>query len=194
MRVVVTNAKNGNQIFLTEGFEYVVYGILVTADETLFCVIDDYERWPRWYSSNRFNCIDKKIPNDWLFLFFDDKQYKRDGELRFVIGPNFIASNTESYDAFVSDEMTSRDVLWKYVESQIEVAFIDNTTALYVYDKRKMKIRMEKLSEGIIFDSDTIKSWLPPYQNKIVADLEKEQIQRLMSEYFDRHNIVYGWI
>ena len=65
---------------------------------------------------------------------------------------------------------------------------------MYGYGKLQMKIRMEKIPDGVILDSDTIQSWLPPYENEFLSDSEKELIQKLISGYFDKHNIVYGWI
>jgi len=78
--------------------------------------------------------------------------------------------------------------------TKVMVSLVDDSTALYVYGKRKMKISIEQLPDGVILDADTIKSWLPPYQDEMVSGTEKEYIQRLISEYFDKNNIVYGWI
>ena len=78
--------------------------------------------------------------------------------------------------------------------TSVEVSFIADVTALYTYGKHQMEIRIEKLSDGVVLDFDTIESWLPPYQEENISDSEKELIQKRISDYLDRQGIVYGWI
>jgi hypothetical protein len=194
MRVIAKKIQNKNQVFLTEGFEYIVYGILVLADEIKFCVLDDDADWPTWYPCTYFICVEFQVPADWVFLFFDKEQYKIDDRFKFVMGPAFVASSTEAYDAFVLDEMMSRDIFWKYIESQVKVLFMGENLAIYEYDKWRLYFRMEKLSEGVILDADTIVSWEPPHHTKTITDEEKNLIQKRISDCLDKKGIVYGWI
>ena len=188
---------------LTEGFEYAVYGVQCTNSGITFLILDDDLSFPIWCPSKDVICIDQKIPSDWVFhLHPFDSRSPHDWTLRlcgndffkFIMGPSFIAKNVDAYGELVEgyDEITTQ--FWKYVESQVEVSFIDEATALYVYDKRKMEIRIEKLSDGVILDADTIQTWLPPYQEENISDSEKELIQKRISDYLDRQGIVYGWI
>ena len=80
------------------------------------------------------------------------------------------------------------------VEVQEKVLLVDATTAIYVCGKRKMEFHMETYPEGMIFDIDTITSWLPPYDDKHLSDWKKKLIQKRISEYCEKRNIVYGWI
>ena len=75
-----------------------------------------------------------------------------------------------------------------------EVSFIDEVTALYVCDERKAQIQMKKYPDCVILDADTIKSWLPPYDEKYLSDWKKKLIQKRVSSYFDKKGIAYGWI
>ena len=88
----------------------------------------------------------------------------------------------------------SCDIFFEYVESMLNVSFVDDAVALYRHGNRQMKINTETLPDGIILYSNSIESWLPPYQEENISDSEKKLIQELISTYFDKHSIVYGWI
>jgi len=187
---------------ITIGFEYAVYAILGVNDSLEFLILDDINSYPVWVSSTHFDCIDTRIPNDWEFYLHEfNPNISRDWYLRqhndffkFIQGPKFLVSREEAYTELVEGYKEINDLFNKYIESQAEVSFIDDTTALYIYDKRKMKISMEKIPDGIILDSDAIQSWLPPYENELLSDSEKELIQKLISGYFEKKGIAYGWI
>ena len=104
-----------------------------------------------------------------------------------------IVFGTEIHSRIETDQK-SFDVFFEYVEPCLSISFPDDVTVLFVYGKRQIKIRVEKLPNGIILDANTIQSWLPPYEKEPISDSEKELVQKLISGYLEKHNTVYGWI
>jgi hypothetical protein len=80
------------------------------------------------------------------------------------------------------------------IKVQEKVLFVNETTALYVCGKRKIQIQMTKHPDYVILDTDTIKSWLPPYEDKYLSDWKKGLIQKRISNCLDKKGIVFGWI
>jgi hypothetical protein len=85
------------QVFLTPGREYAVHAIAVYQGLVLFQLTDDTwqeSRLPAWYPSWLFSLTDAAVAEDWVVGVFE-------AEPALVIGPEFVASDLESYEQMV---------------------------------------------------------------------------------------------
>jgi hypothetical protein len=82
------------QVFLTPGREYDVHAIAVFEGVVMFQVADDHwleSRFPAWYPAWFFDVVDPSLADDWIVGAFR-------AEPVLVIGPNFVASDLQSYE------------------------------------------------------------------------------------------------
>jgi hypothetical protein len=61
-----------------------------------------------------FDTIEAGLPADWICNTFSD------GPVQLVLGPEFIAKNTEAYNGMVDHEMAQVEAFWRRVEQQAQ--------------------------------------------------------------------------
>lgn len=90
--------------------EYEIYAISNWQGIFFYQIINDIN-YPEWVPTNIFFVSDKTIPNDWLCNMLS-------GDLRMIIGPEFIAKTEESYNSMVQLEPVSVKQFWERVKKK----------------------------------------------------------------------------
>jgi len=112
---VVARLNDQNQLKLTAKKEYEVYCISMWRGIIYFCVIND-TNMTLWTESKKFIVSDHSVKKDWIFT--EIKGEEGEGEVSFVLGPEFIAKNGASYNAFVDLESDQIYTFLKYIDKR----------------------------------------------------------------------------
>lgn len=99
-----------SQTFITPGRTYEVHAISCYQKVIFVLVHDDYEM-PAFIPRDLFEIISKVVPSDWICNIFTDHG------VDFVLGPEFIAKDIDSYNAVVDQEREQVARVWSYARA-----------------------------------------------------------------------------
>ena len=199
---IVALTSKSKYAYITEKREYPVYGLWCTNDGFSYLILDDKLSFPVWCPSTDAECSDPKVPDDWEFHMHEfnpripsnrDSPSKGKAFFQFLMGPRFLSVHDGAYSDLVEGHEYMTSLFVKYVESQARVS-LQGEGGYYEYDKRKIGFRIETHPEVVLLDSDTIKSWEPPYQNEFINDEEKALIQKRISMRLEIQGVAHSWI
>lgn len=90
---------------LSHDVEYEVYAIAVSNGPVLYQIVDDIEMI-NWYPSDLSEVTDGSMPPDWICSSPGQR-------LKLIIGPEYVSTNEETYEAMVGLELDSTTAFWK---------------------------------------------------------------------------------
>jgi hypothetical protein len=92
--------------------EYAIYAISNWRDVFFFLIVNDIN-YPDWVPASIFILSDKSTPDDWICNILS-------GELKMILGPEFIAKDEEAYNSLVQLEPGSIRQFWERVGKNAE--------------------------------------------------------------------------
>jgi hypothetical protein len=99
--------------FITLNREYEVQAIAVSHGLVLLQIVNDLN-CPDWLPGALFEMVSSALPTDWICnLFF----YSNISDGRLLLGPEFIASSEETYEAMVEAKPQQVRLFWERVDS-----------------------------------------------------------------------------
>lgn len=101
------------QRFITVGREYEVHAVAVCLGSPamiLFQIVDDFES-PVWFPHLLFEIIEGRVAADWCCNVLGGTPDTTG--LFFVIGPEFVVKDADSFDGMVEHDLDQMELFWK---------------------------------------------------------------------------------
>lgn len=89
--------------------EYNIYALSSWENHFFFLIRSDSD-FPAWPHSSIFSVTDSGIPDDWICTI-------RSGQVKMILGPEFVADDIEAYNSMVELETEAVKSFWERVES-----------------------------------------------------------------------------